>query len=70
VRLPPIITWSDVSWILFIVAGVGFLYAVVGVIALSATLPDPWDKIVFGVALAAVLALIALELRRFWRFRR
>jgi hypothetical protein len=67
VRLPPIITWSDVRWILFVVAGLGFLYAVGVVIVLSATLPDPWGMIVF----AAVLTLIALELRRFWeRFRR
>jgi hypothetical protein len=41
------------------------------VIVLSATLPDPWGMIVFAVALAAVLTLIALELRRLWaRFRR
>jgi hypothetical protein len=71
VRLPPIITWSDVRWILFVVAGLGFLYAVGVVIVLSATLPDPWGMIVFAVALAAVLTLIALELRRLWaRFRR
>jgi hypothetical protein len=46
VRLPPLITWSDVRWILFLVAGLGFLYAVGGVIVLSATLPDPWGAIV------------------------
>jgi hypothetical protein len=65
VRRPPIITWRDVRWILFVVAGIGFLYAVIAVIGLSATLGDPWGKVVFGVAFAAVLALIALELRRF-----
>jgi hypothetical protein len=70
-RLPPLITWSDVRSILFVVAGLGFLYGVIAVIFLSATLPDPSGAVVFAVAFSAVLALIALELRRFWvRFRR
>jgi hypothetical protein len=43
-RLPPLITWSDVRWILFVVAGLGFLYGVIAVIFLSATLPDPWAR--------------------------
>jgi hypothetical protein len=63
VRRPPIIAWSDVRWILFVVAGIGFVYAVIAVIGLSGRIP--WGKVVFGVAFAAVLALIAPELRCF-----
>jgi hypothetical protein len=35
VHRPPIIAWSDVRWILFVVAGIGFVYAVIAVIGLS-----------------------------------
>jgi hypothetical protein len=70
-RLPPLITWSDVRWILFVVAGLGFLYAIGAVILLATDLPSPWTAFVLFGALAVVVALIALELRRFWmRFRR
>jgi hypothetical protein len=70
VRLPPLITWSDVRWALFIVAGLMFLYAVALVIGLSATLPAPWGAVLLGVAFVGILLLIARELRAFWlRFR-
>jgi hypothetical protein len=70
-RLPPLITWSDGRWILFVVAGLGFLYAIGAVILLATALPSPWTAFVLFGALAVVVALIALELRRFWmRFRR
>jgi hypothetical protein len=39
VRRPPIIAWSDVRWILFVVAGIGFVYTVIAVIGLSGRIP-------------------------------
>jgi hypothetical protein len=71
VRRPPIITWSDVRWILYVAAGVAFLYGVLWIVWLSWTLPGPLGGVVWGVAATVLVALIALELRRFWlRFRR
>jgi hypothetical protein len=62
----PIITWADVRWTLFIVAGLAFLYLVALVAGWSATLPAPWGGIVWGIAATIIVLLIALELRRFW----
>jgi hypothetical protein len=71
VRRPPIMTWSDVRWTLFVIAGLAFLYAVMWVVFLSATLPGPWNGILWAVASILILLLIGLELRRFWaRYRR
>jgi hypothetical protein len=66
-----LITWSDVRWILFVAAGLAFLYGLAAIIIESVRIGGVWGKIIFAAVLIIVLALIALELRRFWvRFRR
>jgi hypothetical protein len=71
VRLPPLITWSDVRWTLFIVAGLAFLY---GVLALSFTalvVGGVWGWVIILAALTVIVALVGRELWAFWlRFRR
>jgi branched-subunit amino acid transport protein len=64
---PPIITRSDVSWVVFIVGGIAFLVGVAVLIGSALTaLPFIWGTIVAFVVVVIVAALIAVELRRFW----
>jgi hypothetical protein len=70
-RRPPIITWSDVRWTLFIVAGIAFLYGLGAIIIESVRIGGVSGTIIFAATFIIELALIALELRRFWlRYRR
>ena len=63
----PIIMRSDVSWVLFIVAGIAFLLGVAVLIGVAlAALPLVWGMVVAFVALVLVVALVAFELPRFW----
>jgi hypothetical protein len=64
---PPIITRSDVSWVVFIVGGIAFLVGVAVLIGSALTaLPFIWGTIVAFAVVVIVAALIAVELRRFW----
>jgi branched-subunit amino acid transport protein len=64
---PPIITRSEVSWVVFIVGGIVFLVGVAVLIgsALMA-LPFIWGTVVAFAVVVLVAALVAVELRRFW----
>jgi hypothetical protein len=64
---PPIITRSDVLWVVFVVAGIAFLVGVAILIgsALRA-LPFIWAAVVAFAVLVLVAALVAVELRRLW----
>jgi hypothetical protein len=58
-------TWSDVRWILFVVAGLGAL----SVVALE--VGGVWGWVIIVVALAVIVALTGRELSAFWlQFRR
>jgi hypothetical protein len=65
-----LITWSDVRWTLFIVAGLAFLY---GVLVLSFTalkVGGVWGWVIIVAALTVIVALVGRELWAFWlRFR-
>jgi hypothetical protein len=64
---PPIITRSDVSWVVFIVGGIALLVGVAVLIGSALTaLPFIWGTIVAFAVVVIVAALIAVELRRFW----
>lgn len=64
---PPIITWSDVSWVVFIVEGIGLLVGVAVLIGSAlAALPFIWGMAVAFVAFVLVVALIAFELAHAW----
>lgn len=67
----PLITWSDVRWTLFVVAGLAFLY---GVLVLSFTalkVGGVWGWVIIVAALTVIVALVGRELWAFWlRFRR
>lgn len=65
------ITWSDVRWTLFVVAGIAFLYGV-GALAFTAmAVGGIWGWIIIVAALTVIVALIGRELWAFWlRFRR
>jgi hypothetical protein len=66
VRLPPLITWSDVRWILFVVAGLGFLYGVLALSVAALKVGGVWGWVIVIAALAAIAALIGRELWAFW----
>jgi hypothetical protein len=68
----PRITWSDVRWLIFIDLGLLFLYGVGAVtIAASVSIGGTWGVVLLTAAFALILALIGLELGRFWlRYRR
>jgi hypothetical protein len=63
----PIITRSDVSWVVFIVGGIAFLVGVAVLIGWALTaLPFIWGTVVTFAVLVLVAAPVAVELRRFW----
>jgi hypothetical protein len=68
VERPPIIIWSDLVWVVFIVAGIGFLFCVAVLIGLALTaLSLVWGAVVaFAVVVLVAALLLALELRGFW----
>jgi hypothetical protein len=64
---PPIITRSEVSWVVFIVGGIAFLVGVAVLIGSALTaLPFIWGTIVAFAVVVLVAALVAVELRRLW----
>ena len=65
---PPIITRSEVSWVVvFIVGGIAFLVGVAVLIGLALTaLPVIWGMVVAFAVVVLVAALVAVELRRVW----
>jgi hypothetical protein len=64
---PPIITRSEVSWVVFIVGGIAFLVGVAVLIGSALTaLPFIWGTIVAFAVVVLVAALVAVELRRVW----
>ena len=65
-RPPPIITWSDARWLIFIALGLLFLFGVGAVIAASVSIGGTWGAVLLAAVCALLVALIALELRRFW----
>jgi hypothetical protein len=67
VERSPIITRSEVSWVVFIVGGIAFLVGVAVLIGSALTaLPFIWGTAVAFAVVVLVAALVALELRRFW----
>ena len=67
VERPPIIIWSDLVWVVFIVAGIGFLFCVAVLIGFALTaLSLVWGAVVAFAVVVLVAALLALELRGFW----
>jgi hypothetical protein len=66
VRLPPLITWSDVRWILFVVAGIAFLYGVLALSVAALKVGGVWGWAIVIAALAVIVALIGRELWAFW----
>ena len=69
--LPPLITWSDVRWILFVVAGIAFLYGVLALSVAALKVGGVWGWVIVIAALAVIVALIGRELWAFWlRLRR
>jgi hypothetical protein len=64
---PPIITRSEVSWVVFILGGIAFLVGVAVLIGSALTaLSFIWGTIVAFVVVVLVAALVAVELRPFW----
>jgi hypothetical protein len=64
---PPIITRSEVSWVVFIVGGIAFLVGVAVLIGSALTaLPFIWGTVVAFAVVVLVAALVAVELRRVW----
>jgi hypothetical protein len=64
---PPIITRSEVSWVVFIVGGIAFLVGVAVLIGSALTaLPFIWGTVVAFAVVVLVAALVAVELRRLW----
>jgi hypothetical protein len=67
VALPPIITRSEVTWVVFILAGIAFVVgAAVLIGAALAALPFIWGMVVAFAVVVLVAALVAVELRRLW----
>jgi hypothetical protein len=67
VERPPIITRSEVSWVVFIVGGIAFLVGVAVLIGSALTaLPFIWGTVVAFAVVMLVAGLVAVELRRFW----
>jgi branched-subunit amino acid transport protein len=64
---PPIITRSEVSWVVFIVGGITFLVGVAVLIGLALTaLPVFWGTVAAFAVVVLVAALVAVEVRRVW----
>jgi hypothetical protein len=64
---PPIIICSEVTWVVFILAGIAFvLGAAVLIGAALAALPFIWGMVVAFAVVVLVAALVAVELRRLW----
>jgi hypothetical protein len=64
---PPIITRSEVSWVVFIVGWIVFLVGVAVLIGSALTaLPLIWGTVVAFAVVVLVAALTAVELRGFW----
>jgi hypothetical protein len=64
---PPIITRSEVSWVVVIVGAIAFLVGVAVLIGSALTaLPFIWGTVVAFAVVVLVAALVAVELRRFW----
>jgi energy-converting hydrogenase Eha subunit B len=64
---PPIITRSEVSWVVFIVGGIAFLVGVAVLIGSALTaLPVIWGTVGAFAVVVLVAALVGVELRRFW----
>jgi hypothetical protein len=67
VECSPIITRSDVLWVVFILEGIAFLVAVAVLIGSALTaLPFIWGMVVAFAVLVLVAALVTVELRHFW----
>jgi len=67
VERPPLITRSEVSWVVFIVGGIAFLVGVAVLIGSALTaLPFILGTVVAFAMVVLVAALVAVELRRFW----
>jgi branched-subunit amino acid transport protein len=67
VERPPIITRSEVSWVVFIVGVIAFLVGVAVLIGSALTaLPFIWGTVVAFAVVVLVAALVAVELRRLW----
>ena len=62
---PPIIMRSEVTWVVFILAGIAFVVAAVLIAALAA-LPFIWGMVVAFAVVVLVAALVAVEQRRLW----
>jgi hypothetical protein len=64
---PPIITRSEVSWVVFILGEIAFLVGVAVLIGSALTaLSFIWGTVVAFLVVVLVAALVAVELRRFW----
>jgi branched-subunit amino acid transport protein len=64
---PPIITRSEVLWVVVIVGAIAFLVGVAVLIGSALTaLPFIWGTVVAFAVVVLVAALVAEELRRFW----
>jgi len=64
---PPIITRSEVSWVVFIVGGIAFLVGVAVLIGSALTaLPFIWGTVVAFAVVVLVAARVAVEVRRVW----
>jgi hypothetical protein len=62
---PPIISRSEVSWVVFILGGIAFVVgAAVLIGAALAALPFIWGMVVAFAMVVLVAALVAVELRR------
>jgi len=67
VERPPLITRSEVSWVVFIVGGIAFLVGVAVLIGSALTaLPFILGTVVAFAVVVLVAALVVVELRRFW----
>jgi hypothetical protein len=63
---PPIIMRSEVTWVVFILAGIAFVVAAVLIGAALAALPLIWGMVVAFAVVVLVAALVAVEQRRLW----
>jgi hypothetical protein len=63
---PPIIMRSEVTWVVFILAGIAFVVAAVLIGAALAALPFIWGMVVAFAVVVLVAALVAVEQRRLW----
>jgi hypothetical protein len=63
---PPIIMRSEVTWVVFILAGIAFVVAAVLIGAALAALPFICGMVVAFAVVVLVAALVAVEQRRLW----